>query len=79
MTQGFSEQPRAEAEPAEPAGDFTQQSGVNVKQEIVNTAEVEMQYTAYLLLRSYRECLCSCMQDAPCAPYRHQRNCCCKS
>jgi len=79
MIQGFSEQPPADAEPAEPAGDFTQQSGVNVKQEIVNTAEVEMQYTAYLLLRSYRECLCSCMQDAPCAPYRHQRNCCCKS
>ncbi|DBA80639.1 TPA: hypothetical protein ACH3X1_007887 [Trebouxia sp. C0004] len=36
MIQGFSEQPRADAEPA---GDFMQQSGANVKQEIVNNAE----------------------------------------
>ncbi len=69
MTQGFSEQPRADPEPAEPAGDFTQQPGVDVKQEMMNTAEVETQDTANLLLRSYRECLWSCIQHAPCAPY----------
>ncbi|DBA68705.1 TPA: hypothetical protein ACH3X2_013498 [Trebouxia sp. C0005] len=36
MTQSFSEQPRADAEPA---GGFTQQSGVDVKQEIMNNTE----------------------------------------
>ena len=60
MTQGFSEQPGDDAEPAEPTGDFTQQSGVDVKQEMTNTAEVETQHTANLLLRSYRECFHSC-------------------
>ena len=79
MTQGFSEQPGADAEPAEPAGDFTRQSGVDVKQEIMKNAEVGLQDTANLLLRSYGECFCSCMHPAPCAPYQHTRVCCCKS
>lgn len=68
MTQGFSEQPGADAEPAEPAGDFMQQSGVDVKQKISNTAEVETQDTTNLLLRSYRECFYSCMHLLLCAP-----------
>ena len=76
MTQGLSEQPGADAEPAR---DILQQSGVDIKQEIVNNAEVETQNTANLLLRSYLECFYSCMHPALCAPYRHPRISCCKS
>lgn len=76
MTQSFSEQPRADAEPA---GGFTQQSGVDVKQEIMNNTEVEMQDAANFVLRPYRECFYSCMHPALSAPLQHPRVCCCKS